>query len=378
MFFKLYRTRIKCLLKDKENIFWSFGFPIILSLFFYMAFNNIGSSENLDTIPIAVIQNQSMDKEAVEVLESLKIDENKRMFQIQTVNLNTAKDLLKNDKIKAYVELSTDTTFYIKENGFEQTILKSVLDSYLQKKQMVNNIVSTNPDAINKGLIQEVSKNINYVKDGEKNEKSPDYTIIYFYTLIALSCMFGCNWGFNEIVNIQADQSSIGARINVAPIRKIKLLFSNLFAAFSLHYLSVLFLIGFLKFILKIKFGDNLGIVLLTSVIGSLCGISFGAFISVIVKTNLKVREAILTAFTIGSGFLAGMIVADMKYIIATKAPVIGYLNPASLITDIFYSLYYDDGYSRITINLCMLMLLTIIFWCITYIKIRRKEYASI
>lgn len=378
MFFKLYRTRIKCLLKDKQNIFWSFGFPIILSLFFYLAFNNLASVENLDTIPIAVIQNESMDKEAVNVLKSMELNKNKKMFHVQTGNLETAKELLKEDKIKAYVDFEKDTRFYIKENGMEQTIIKSVLDSYLQKKQTVNNIVSTNPDAINNGFIQEVSHNKNYVKVREKDGKSPDYTIIYFYTLIALSCMFGCNWGFNEMVNIQADQSAIGARINVAPTHKMKLLCSNLFAAFSIHYLSVLFLLAFLMFVLKIKFGEDIGIVLLTSVIGSLCGISLGAFVCVTVKANLKVREAIVTAITIGGGFLAGMVVVDIKYLIATKAPVIAYLNPASLITDIFYSLYYYDGYSRVSINLCMLIIITIILWCITYLKIRRKEYASI
>jgi ABC-2 type transport system permease protein len=67
-----------------------------------------------------------------------------------------------------------------------------------------------------------------------------------------------------------------------------------------------------------------------------------------------------------------------MKYLIAEKAPIIGYINPPSLITDIFYSLYYYDEYTRIYINLCILIVLTIIFGGITYLKIRRRQYASI
>lgn len=134
----------------------------------------------------------------------------------------------------------------------------------------------------------------------------------------------------------------------------------------------------FLDKVLKVEFGGQIGLILLTCLLGSICGISLGAMICVTIKANLKVRGAILSVIVMGGGFLSGMMIVDMKYVIATKAPIVGYLNPSSLVTDAFYCLYYYDDYGKFIINLCMLGILTVIFGVITYLGIRRREYASI
>ncbi|QHQ62807.1 hypothetical protein Ana3638_20150 [Anaerocolumna sedimenticola] len=72
------------------------------------------------------------------------------------------------------------------------------------------------------------------------------------------------------------------------------------------------------------------------------------------------------------------MIIVNMKYIIATRLPMLQFINPSSLITDSFYCLYYYDGYDRLFRNLYMLGILTVIFGLITYFEVRRREYASI
>jgi len=158
----------------------------------------------------------------------------------------------------------------------------------------------------------------------------------------------------------------------------MQLLLCNLLAAFSLHFTSVVFLLLFLDKVLKVKVGGQIGLILLTCFLGSICGISLGAMICVTIKANLKVRGAILNVIVMGGGFLSGMMIVDMKYLIATKAPIVGYLNPSSLVTDAFYCLYYYDDYEKFIINLCMLGILTVIFGAITYLGIRRREYASI
>ena len=378
MFFRLYKIRIKCLCKNYENLFWSFGFPLLLALFFYMGFHNLTSAEGIDTIPIAVVLSQDTENEFLSVLETVEISEGKKMFDVESSSLEDAKKLLDNAKIEGYIVYQEKPTLYVKENGIEQTIIKSFIDSYERMSKTATNIITLNPDAVNNGLFKELQSYQNYVLDGGDKSKNPDYTLVYFYSLIALTCMFGSNWGFREMLEIQADLSAIGARINVAPIHKIKLLFCNLLAAFTLHFTSIVLLLIFLVKVLKIEFGGQIGLILLTCLLGSLCGISLGAMICVTVKTNIKVRDAILSVIVLGGGFLSGMMIVEMKYVIATKAPIVGYLNPSSLITDAFYCLYYYDNYGKFIINLCMLSILTVIFGVITYLGIRRREYASI
>ena len=57
MFIHNFKYSLKTLFRNKELIFWTFAFPIILATFFNMAFSDIENSEKLDIINIAIIQN---------------------------------------------------------------------------------------------------------------------------------------------------------------------------------------------------------------------------------------------------------------------------------------------------------------------------------
>ncbi len=378
MFIKLYKARIKCLCKSRNNMFWSFAFPLMLAIFFYMGFYNINNGEILDTIPIAVIDENNTSNDFLSNMKAVEISDGKQMFLVQYHDLNTAKELLHNDKIEGYIVCSDTPTLYIKENGMNQTIIKSYMDTYEHIKQTARNITALSPKTVESRLHKELANYQNYVGDFKDQSRRPNYSLIYFYSLIALTCMFGTNWGFDELLNIQADQSAIGARISVAPTHKMKLIVSNLAAAFTLHFTSVVFLLAFLNFILKIDFGDSLWRILLICFLGCICGITLGAMVCVTILANVRMREAILNIIVLGGGFLSGLMLVEMKYLIATKAPILGYINPTNLITDALYCLYYYDGYGKYFLNVVMLGLLTIVFALITFSRIRRKVYASI
>lgn len=377
-FFRMYKMRIKCLSRGYETLFWSFGFPLLLALFFYMGFGNLAGDESIGSIPVAIVTDNSTDSNFISVLESVRISEGKKMFLVQKQTLDKARVMLINNEIDGYIVDTDAPVLYIKSNGIRQSVIKAFMDNYLRMSRTVQNIGKLNPEVVSGNFINAVHNYKDYLADGGDKDRNPDYVLIYFYTLIALSCMFGTNWGFREMVNIQANQSAVGARILVSPIHKCKLLVCNLLAAFTFHYISVLFLLFFLNKVLGVDLGNRIGMILITCLIGSLCGIALGAMVCVAVKANVKVRSAVLNVVVIGGGFLAGMVVADMKYIIAVKAPVIGYINPASLITDAFYCLYYYDGYQRLFQDLFVLCILTVLFGTVTYYEIRRKEYASI
>ncbi|MGB8450986.1 MAG: ABC transporter permease [Anaerocolumna sp.] len=377
MAFQLYKTRIKCLCRGYETIFWSFGFPLLLAMFFYLGFNNLGGSNSIDTIPVAIVTGGSTESNFINALKSAQITEDKKLFKVQSQTLNVAGLMLQNDKIAGYIVYNKAPVLYIKNGGIEQSVIKSFVDNYLQMSHTTVNITALNPDLVN-NIAKITAKYKGYIVEGGDKDRNPDYTLIYFYSLIALTCMFGTNWGFREMVDIQANQSSIAARINVSPIHKMKLLFCNLLAAFTIHYISILFLLTFLNKVLRVDLGHRPGMILLTCMFGSFCGIALGAMICVVVKANVKVRGSILNVVLMGGAFLSGMMIVDIKYIIASKAPIIGYLNPSSLITDAFYCLYYYDSYGRLFQDLFMLGILTFIFSVITYFEIRRREYASI
>jgi ABC-2 type transport system permease protein len=59
MFKHIFVNRLKCLIRDKESVFWTLFFPILLATFFNLAFSNLTKQEDFNTINIAVINNEA-------------------------------------------------------------------------------------------------------------------------------------------------------------------------------------------------------------------------------------------------------------------------------------------------------------------------------
>ena len=76
--------------------------------------------------------------------------------------------------------------------------------------------------------------------------------------------------------------------------------------------------------------------------------------------------------------YLADLMWVDMKYIIATRVPLLSYINPAALIADAFYSLYLFDGHHRFFLSIGLLCLLSALMSLISIFRLRRERYGSI
>jgi ABC-2 type transport system permease protein len=333
--------------------------------------------EYFETLPIAYVSGGETDKAFEQVLEAAATSENVKMFDIEYCMEDRAKQLLEEGDIAAYIVGSTDPLLYVKRSGLNETIIKSFLDTYRQMSATVATILRSNPKAIEEGLLNDVMQYDTYINE-VKDDKKPADLLVFFYSLLAFTCIFAGNWGLDEVVNIQANLSSRGARVSVSSIPKMKLFLCNILAAFTAHMGSLLLLFLYMFYIIKVDFGNNLLYLFITCMVGSFTGLGMGAFIGVWVKKKAEVKEAILTTVTLGGAFLSGMMMSNIKYTIATKFPLLAYINPVNLLTDSMYSLYYFDTYERYYTNVVILGVIAILFGTLAIIGIRRKSYASI
>jgi ABC-2 type transport system permease protein len=377
MSIQLYITRLKCLVRNKEAMFWCYLFPILLASCFFFAFNNLWKIEYFDTLPIAYVSEGEESESFEQVLEAAETSEGVKMFDIAYCDEVAAKQLLEKGDIEAYIVGSTKPELYVKGSGLNETIIKSYLDTYRQMSVTVTTILKSNPNAIEEGLIDDVMQHDTYI-EAVKDDKKPAELLVYFYALLAFSCIFAANWGLDEVVNIQANLSGRGARVSVSSIPKMKLFLCNILAAFTAHFGSLILLFFYMYFIIKVDFGNNLLYLFAVCMVGSFAGLGMGAFIGVWVKKKAEVKEAILTIATLGGAFLSGMMMPDIKYMVATKFPLLSYINPVNLLTDSMYSLYYYDTYERYYTNTLLLGVIAIIFGILAIVGIRRKNYASI
>jgi ABC-2 type transport system permease protein len=284
--------------------------------------------------------------------------------------------MLKNDKIIGYIDFDNGPKLYVKDSGIGQTILEQFINNFLQTTAAAGTIAKENPAAMQNFAAN--MKNIDYLHEVSPTSANPDSTLNYFYALIAMTCLYGGMLGLREVSAIQANQSAQGARLNLAPVHKLKVFIYSLFTATVVQIAACLLLVAYLAFVLGVDFGGKVPFILLACVAGCFTGVSYGAAIGAVTKKNEGLKIAILITVTMTLSFLSGLMYDDMKYIVQTNAPVLGYLNPANAITDALYSLYYYNTYTRFFTNIAILFGFTAVFDLIVYFVLRRQRYESI
>lgn len=390
MFYQNLKYSLKILLRNKALIFWTFAFPIILGLFFNLAFQNIEKNEQLQVIDIAIINSNDYNNNKI-VKESLnELTKGKsKLFNIKLTDEKTSKDLLKNNKIIGYLTFKENqVNITVKNSGVEETILKQVLEQ-----------IQTNSKIINKKVEKEISeqvatnKKINYeqiyqnalsllnennIKINNISNKNLSYTMIEYYTLIAMACLYGALISM-FIINYQLpNMNSTGKRISASPINKTKQLISSLLSAYIVQIIGLLLLFLFTIFILKVDYGKNLLYVIITSLCGALSGLSLGVATSTLFKTNENAKTGIIIAITMLFCFLSGMMGITMKYIIDKNIPLLNMINPANMITDALYSLYYYNTFDRFYKDILSLLIFSFIMILISIKGLRRQKYDNI
>ncbi|HAB66506.1 MAG TPA: hypothetical protein DCE23_03965, partial [Firmicutes bacterium] len=357
MFIHNFKYSLKVLLKNRMLIFWTFAFPLILGTFFYLAFSNIESNEKLDIIDIAIVNNDNFNNSKVlkEPFKTLS-DENSenRIFNTKYVNEKEAKDLLENNEICGYLIIYDEPKIVVSNSGINETIFTEVTNEIFSNSKMIetivkdnikNEIISSNykidyEKIVNEAISKVTNSKVN-IKDISSNNLS--YTMIEYYTLIAMTCLYGGIIGMTSINKNLANQSNTGKRVSSAPTKKSTMIISSALASFIIELIGVALLFLYTIFILHVDYGSNLPLIILLSITGTFAGLSLGIAISCVLKTNEDTKVGIIIAFTMLCCFFSGMMGITMKYVIDKNIPIINKLNPANMITDGFYSLYYYD-----------------------------------
>lgn len=384
MFLHNYIYRLKCIVRDKQLMFWTLLFPILLSILFNLAFSNLSSAENFSKIKIGIVKNDEYNKNTdfIKAMDSVssadKSAGKSNLFDIKYPSREEADKLLDDGKIEGYIYFDNGIKLVVKQSGLNQTIIKGFLDDFKQTSSTIVTIVDKNPAAVQNGLFNSVSNRTDYLKEAAASNAAPDTTVNYYYALIAMTCLYGSFWGLKEVVAIQANQSPQGARVNMAPTHKLKIFLASMCAATTVQLAEIFLFLGCLILILKVNFGSQLGYIALTCVVGTVTGVTFGTFIASIIKQGEGLKVGILISTSMIMSFLSGMMYDKMKYIISTSVPILGYLNPANLITDAFYSLYYYNTHTQFFTDIALLCSFTIVFSLFTYLVLRRQKYASI
>ena len=394
MFINNFKYSFKVLIRNKGLIFWTFAFPILLGLFFYLAFSDIENKENFKQIDIAVIENKEFQndefyKEAIKELSDK--NNSSRIFNTKYVSKKDAEEKLKNKKISGYLEFTNDNVnITVNSSGVNETIIKYVVSELKSDKKIMNDLVrreviKSQNNSYDKIInYEEIYNNVikilneNNVKLNNISNKNLSYTMIEYYTLIAMACLYGSMLSM-YITNFKlANMNSVGKRTSLSPTSKTKLLLSSLLSSYLVQLIGLILLFIFTIFVIKVDYGNNLPLVITLSLVGSLSGLTLGVFVASKFKVSEGSKIGILISVIMLGSFLSGMMGITMKYVIDKNIPIINKLNPVNMITDGLYSLYYYNTLDRYYFNIISLVIFSIIMMILSINSLRRQKYDSI
>ena len=383
MFKHNFKYSLKILFRNKSLIFWTFIFPIILGTFFKLAFKDIENNEAFHPFDIAVIESNDFNNNEIfkEAIKSVSKSDDK-LFNVKYVSKSDANKLLEDKDITGYLEfIGNDVNIKINNNGIYETILKFFVDEVNSEKNMISlsineevNKGNYDIDVITSNILNKLNSDVN-IKNISRSNLS--YTMIEYYTLIAMAALYGGILSMYIINKSMPNLSDVG-KSSITPVKKSNLILSGLLASIIVQFVGLIILFLYTIFVLKINYDSNIWYIILLAIVGSIAGLSLGVFVSSIFKINENAKSGILIAITMFFSFLSGMMGITMKYVIDKNIPIINKINPAAMITDGFYSLYYYDTLNRYFFNVISLVVFSSVLLGISSIVLRRQKYDSI
>ena len=375
-------TTWKRLLRDKANTFWILCFPIILGTLFNVAFSNMAASEDMSAINVAVICEDDLYGEALK--QSIEtISEGKdAMLNAIFCDDKKATELLEKKDVVGIIHSGKTAKLSISANMSTESINQSILQAFINEYNMyqdsIAKIMINHPENIENVLsnFESISDFNNEVTISRKPDADPFSQ--YFYNLLAMACLYTSMGGVLVATHNQANLSDLGMRKCLSPTHKLKSIVSELIATstyeFALNFIGFIYV----SYVLKVDIASRLPLAILTTFVGCLTGVSLGFFIGSFGQKSQDFKQGMIFAVTMPLCFLSGLMMGNMKIIIQNNCPILNKINPATIITDSFYSLAIYESYDRFIFDIISLLIFVIIFIMAGFLMTRRKKYASL
>ena len=179
-------------------------------------------------------------------------------------------------------------------------------------------------------------------------------------------------------MELQANLTPLAARRCAGPVNRLSLVLTETLVSFGLHFVNMVLLLAYMKYILKLEFAGSYAEMLPALFLGSMIGVTMGMFVTSVGKAGEGVKIGIMVGVSMALSFLAGLMNADIKNVVDKNAPLINRINPAALISDAMYCINVYDAPERYAQDMLILAVMSVILIAGTFLIIRRERYVSI
>ncbi|MGI6612130.1 MAG: ABC transporter permease [Candidatus Nanosyncoccaceae bacterium] len=380
MFWQVFKNRLKITLRDRETLFWLFGFMFIMAMLFNSAFSGLNDSIQFDPVQVAVVENADYQAESSlglrQAINGLSNSDPKILDVMSVESRDQAIQRLTNKDVVAVISVKDNQIkVEVLKNGSYESLVKVAMDQSLQTSHAVIEVVQSNPKLLFTGHLAKIGQT-DYIKP-EADEV--DHTAIYFYSLIGMSCIMAGSLGLMAVNQGEANLSHLGKRLSASPASKGVVLMANLAAGYVVSVTAQILLFLFLSKVLHVSFGPQSWAIFLTMLIGPMAGLALGTLIGSSSQKDDKFKTGVLVSVTMMGSLLAGMMGSQiLKHQIDRHIPILGIINPVNTVSDALFSVYYFGVGQRYWLNLVYVAGFTTVAMFISWLFLRRKRYASL
>ncbi len=340
----------KHIVRDKNFIFWQVAFPIILVSLFYMAFSGLIHPDSVE-IDIAVAD----DNNYLPIYRMISV------LNVETLDAEAAKQAIEKQDISAYID--ADNHILVGRNDTTSSIISSIVDQ-------IEQVNALNIDY----------RTINFSRDFIKNNKSTETAnamLIPFYAAIAMNAIYAAYIMLEVVLYYTANLSSVGQRLEMAPLKKLKLFGIACLMAIVINLTVNLITVAYIKLVLRLEMFNNLPLSILMIVALNIFGVTLGLLISR-TRFDYVIKTVMITVTTLFMAFLSGMMVQSLRTLILRKAPIIAKLNPVSIATTTLFRL---DSFADTTgyfSAIGLIVILSALLFTTAIVIMRRRKYVNL
>ena len=296
---------------------------------------------------------------------------------METMTEKEALQKLEDQKISG-IFYGTETPYLkVGKNGLAQSIMQSLLESYLNGKDTLETVADVHPENMKKAVAA-MSDYQELVENVSAGGRTTNGNMGFFYALAAMACMYGCFIGLGSAMWLQANLSALAARQCVSPVHRLKMILTELISSFILHFLNVVILIVYCKYVLQMEFQGSMRKMLLIVAAGCVIGVSMGILVCSIGKFSEGIKVGIMLGISMTTSVLAGLVNVQIKHAVDRALPLVNKLNPAAVISDAFYCINVYDDPVRFRNDILTLFIMCTVILAVSFVVVRRERYDSI
>ena len=348
-------------LRRPGMLVWVFAFPVILCTIFLFMFSGFSADGVPDPVPVVVVTDsnwrgssfsqvvdalsgRSADEALLDVTEAASADEARGMVEAGQAVGYLAVDATGTPSLA----LAQDAAGGLASSAFEadRSILDAVTSSYVRNEALVKAIAQKDPSVLSDPAA--LARALGLSSGIERVRLTHDETVRYYYALLGMAALMAAQSAAIAVTQLQPGEGGLGARLCASGTGRMRMLLGALLGSWAVSMLGLGLAFAFMRLAARIDFGGRDALCLLGLATSSLLATAIGAAIGAApLRGGAKSRAGMVTALSCLASLFAGLYgegAMQLSDSLAQAWPPSVWVNPARLITDQFYALYYYDS----------------------------------